>query len=69
MQFGPKIDEIWACACIAYVIIYCFSRFLDVANASSVPHMLRNLILMILLFCRTLLSCLEADISVKIDFT
>ena len=31
--------------------------------------MLRNLILMILLFCRTLLSCLEADISVKIDFT
>ena len=33
------------------------------------PHMLRNLILMILLFCRTLLSCLEAEISVKIDFT
>ena len=29
------------------------------------PHLLRNLILMILLFCRTLLSCLEAEISVK----
>ena len=29
------------------------------------PHMLRNLILIILLFCRTLLSCLDADISVK----
>ena len=28
-----------------------------------------NSILMILLFCRTLLSCLEAEISVKIDFT
>ena len=31
--------------------------------------MLRNLILIILLFCRTLLSCLEAEISVKINFT
>ena len=29
------------------------------------PHLLRNSILMILLFCRTLLSCLEAEISVK----
>ena len=71
MQIGPKIDEIGACVCIAYITIYFFtiSRFLDVANASSMPHMLRNLILMILLFCRTLLSCLEAEISVKIDFT
>ena len=31
------------------------------------PHMLRNMILMILLFCRTLLPCLEAEISVKIE--
>ena len=61
MQFGPKIDEIWACACIAFIRIYCFSRFLDVANASNVPHMLRNLILMILLFYRTILSCLEPE--------
>ena len=33
------------------------------------PNLLRNSILMILLFCRTLLSCLEDEISVKIDFT
>ena len=30
------------------------------------PNLLRNSILMILLFCRTHLSCLEAEISVKI---
>ena len=29
------------------------------------PYLLRNSILMILLFCRTLLSCLEAEISVN----
>ena len=43
-----------------------FSTYLDVCSMS---HMLINLILMILLFYRTLLSCLEAEISVKIDFT
>ena len=32
------------------------------------PHLIRNLILMTLLFYRTLLSCLEAEKSVKIDF-
>ena len=50
MQIGPKIDKIGACACIAYTTIYFFldiSRFLDVANASSMPHLLGNLILMI----------------------
>ena len=62
-----------ASACIAFITIYIvfldISRFLDIANASGMPHLLRNLILMILLFCRTLLSCLEAEISVKIEFT
>ena len=48
MQIGPKIDEIGGCASIAYITIYFFfyiSRFLDVAKASSKPHLLRNLIL------------------------
>ena len=56
MQIGPKIDKIGACVCIAYITVYCFSyisRFLGIANVSSMPHMLRNLILMILLFYRT----------------
>ena len=51
--------------------IYCFfqiSRFLDVAKAYSMPNLLRNLIMMILFFYRTLLSCLEAEKSVKINF-
>ena len=46
MQIGLKLEEIGGCARIAY----CFFRFLDVANASSMPHTLRNFILMILLF-------------------
>ena len=45
------------------------SRFLDVANASGMPHLPRNLILMILLFYRTFLSCLEAENCVKFYFT
>ena len=69
MQFGPKIDEIWPCACIAYITIYCFSRFLDVANTSSVPHMLRKMILLILLFYRTFLSSLEAEKCVEFYFS
>ena len=32
----------------------------------NMPHLLRNSILMIFLFCRTLLSCLEAEISAEI---
>ena len=27
-QIGPKLDKIGACARIAYITIYCFSRFL-----------------------------------------
>ena len=61
MQIGPKIDDIGGCARIACISIYGFSRFLDAANASSMPHLLRNLILMILLFYRTILSCLESE--------
>ena len=38
-----------------------FSRFLDAANASSMSHLPRNLILMISLFYRTFLSSLEAE--------
>ena len=56
-EIGAKINEIWACACIVYITIYYFcrfmSRFLDIANASSTPHLPKNLILMILLFYRT----------------
>ena len=70
MQIGPKIDEIGACARIAYMTIFFFiSRFLDVANASSMPHLPRNLILMILFFYRTILSCLEAEKCVEFNFT
>ena len=29
IQIGPKIDEIGACALIAYITIYCFARYLD----------------------------------------
>ena len=69
MQIGLKIDEIGACACTAYITMYCFSRYLELANASRMPHLPRNLILMILLFYRTILSCLEADKCVKSYFT
>ena len=69
MQIGPKIDDIGGCARIAYIAIYGFSRFLDAANASSMPHLLRNLILTILLFYRTILSCLESEKCVEFNFT
>ena len=82
MQIGPKINEIGACACVAFTTIYrCIckkqyiyiffqiSRFLDVSNVSSMPHLPRNLIVVILLFYRTILSCLEAEKCVKFDFT
>ena len=69
MQIGPKIDEIGASACIACITIYCFSRYLDVAKASSIPHLPRNLILMMLFFYKTILSCLEAKKCVKFYFT
>ena len=67
MQIGPKIDEIGGRVCIAYIIYCFFSRFLDVTNASSVPRLIRNLILMILFFYRTFVSCVETEKSVKID--
>ena len=71
MQIGPKIHKIGACACIASNIILFFYifRFLDVANASSMPHLPSNLILMILPFYRTILPCLEAEKCVKFYFT
>ena len=54
MQIGPKLEEIGACACIVHITIYCFleiSKFLDVANASSIPHLkLRNLLKWILYY-------------------
>ena len=73
MQMGQKIDKIGASACIPYTTIYCFFlqifRFLDVSNASSMPHLLRNLILMILFFYRSILSSLEAEKCVEFNFT
>ena len=50
MQIGPKKKPAWGCARIAFLTLYCFSRFLDVDNASSMPHLIRNLIIMTLLF-------------------
>ena len=47
------------------ILFFQFSRFLDVAKAYSMPNLLRNLIMMILFFYRTLLSCLEAEKSVE----
>ena len=43
MQIGTKIDEIGGNARIAYVTILFFliSIFLDVANASSMPQLLK----------------------------
>ena len=69
MQIGPKIDEIGASACIACITIYCFSRYLDITKASSIPHLPRNLILKILLFYRTVLSCPKGEKFVKFYFT
>ena len=54
MQIGPKIDDIGGCARIAYIAIYGFSRFLDAANASSIPHLLIDLIMMIFFFAETI---------------
>ena len=48
------------------ILFFQISIFLDVANASSMPHLLRNLILMILfLFYRTILSCVKGENCVK----
>ena len=69
MQIGPKIDDIGGCARIAYIAIYGFSRFLDAANASSMPHLLRNYLLRIFLFYSTIPSCLEAEKSVEFNFS
>ena len=40
-------------------VVQIISRFLNEANASSMPHLPRNLILMILLLCRAILSWWE----------
>ena len=68
MQVGLKIDEIEACTVYTYCVynnILFFldiSRFLDVANTSSMPRVL-------VFFYRTILSCLEAEKCVKFNFT
>ena len=49
------------------VLLIVSFRFLDVANASSIPHVLRNLMLMVFLFYRTILSCLETEKSVEFN--
>ena len=53
-DWSKKKDEIGGCALITYIYIvitiYCFFRFLDVTNASYMPHLIRNLILMIMFF-------------------
>ena len=72
MQIGPKIDEIQGlCMYCVYnnILFFYISRFLDVADASIMPHLPRNLILMILLFYKTFLSCLEAQKCVRFCFT
>ena len=51
---------------ISFIQIY---RFLDVANASSMPHLLRNHLLRIFLFYSTIPSCLEAEKSVEFNFS
>ena len=51
------------------ILFFQIFRFLDVANASSMPHLPSNLILMILPFYRTILPCLEAEKCVKFYFT
>ena len=48
MQIGPKIDEIYVT--FNQKLLFQISRFLDVANASSMPHLLGNLILTSLFF-------------------
>ena len=71
MQIGPKTDKLgglYTYCIYNTTLFFQISRFLDVANTSSVLHLIRNLILMILLFYQTRLSCLEAENSVKIDF-
>ena len=53
MQIGPKIGKLRGCARIAYIKLYFspyISRFLYLANTSSMPHLIGNLILLILLF-------------------
>ena len=46
-----------------------FTDFLEVACASDTPPLLQDFILMVFPFYRTLLSCLEVEKCVKIDFT
>ena len=65
MQIGPKIDELGGCARIAYLTL---SRFLDVANTSSMPHLIRNLILVVLFFYRTFYLVLKLRNLVKSIF-
>ena len=54
MQIGPRIDEIEDCECTVHCVLRIFSRFLDEANASSIPHLLIDLIMMIFFFAETI---------------
>ena len=65
MQIGLKLEEIGGYARITY----CFSIFLAAANASSMPHLLRNLILIVFLLHRIILSCLETEKSVEFNLS
>ena len=56
------------CTYCVHSNIWLFS-FLLAANTFSMPHLLINLILMILLFYRTILSCLESEKCAEFNFT
>ena len=55
------------CICVLFFFLLDF-YISDVANACSMRHLIRNLVVMILFFYITILSCPEAEKFVKIDF-
>ena len=59
------------CMCCVFnnTLFFLMNRFIDAANAFTMPHLPRDLILMILPFYRTFLSCLEAEKFLKFYFT
>ena len=69
MQIGSKI-EIWACACIVYITIYCLDIWIS-RRSQCLKHApyAQKFDSDDFAFLQTLLSCHEAEISVEIDFT
>ena len=51
------------------ILFFYISRFLDVANASSMPHLPRKIDSDDFAFYRSILSCPEAKKCVKFQFT